>query len=213
LVVAFWLVRRVRLRYDNDLTNNICAAVSTATPNNLAQTCTLFFFATFFVGYNTDIALGNAILAIRDQRTIGAAGGAAASTRTLIAGVCQSVYNAVLTNRRMQMTPQYVVPAVLAAGLPQTSIKQLIAALAVNTSRAIAAVPGMTPEIQRIAVSSYKLALQESYKTVWLVSLAFTGIGIILGLFSPNTKKYLHDRIATTLATTKTRTRQVEESV
>lgn len=86
-------------------------------------------------------------------------------------------------------------------------------ALAVNTPRAIAAVPGMTPQIQAVAVSANKLALQESYKTVWLVSLAFTGCGIILGLLSPNTKKFLHSKVATTLATGKTRTRESQATV
>lgn len=155
------------------------------------------------MGYNTDLALGNAILAIKDQRTIGAAGGAAASTRTLVAAICQSVYNSVLTNKKAELIPKHVIPAVISLGLPQTSIPALLKAIAVGTAKALSAVPGMTPQIQAATVAADKLALQESYRVVWLVSLAFTGVGIILALMSPNTQKYLHDKVATTLSSGK----------
>lgn len=151
------------------------------------------------MGYNTDISLGNTIIAINDQRQIGAAGGAAASGRTAVAAICQAVYGVVLSNQKLQQVPAHVVPSVLKAGLPESSIKSLLAALSVGTSAALAAVPGITPEIQAVAVRANLDALGQSYKVVWLVSLAFTGIGVILGVMSPNTERFLVKKVAITL--------------
>jgi len=151
------------------------------------------------MGYVADIALGNAIITITDQREIGAAGGAAASVRTAVAGTCQAVYNAVLANRRAKTVPAAVIPAVLRAGLPQSSTAPILSALQLGTPKAWSAVQGLTPEIRSVAVSAYQSGLGQAFKTVWLASLAFTGLGVCLSLLAPNTDKLLTDKVAVSL--------------
>ncbi|OAL50140.1 MFS general substrate transporter [Pyrenochaeta sp. DS3sAY3a] len=181
----------------------LLASVSTATPQNQNQSAALFFFAAFFMGYVADIALGNAIITITDQREIGAAGGASASVRTAVAGTCQAVYNVVLSNRRAKTVPAAVVPAVLAAGLPRNSTASILAALSLGTPGAWSAVGGLTPAIRATAIQAYQSGLAEAFKTVWFTSLAFTGLGVCLSLLSPNTEKLLTGKVAVSLAARK----------
>ncbi|KAI4925338.1 hypothetical protein J4E85_007217 [Alternaria conjuncta] len=181
----------------------LLASVSTANPSNQAQSSALIFFSAMMMGYVADIALGNAILTITDQREIGAAGGAAASVRTAVAGTCQAVYNVVLANRRSTTVPAAVVPAVLGAGLPKDSTASILSALSLGTPAAWSAVKGLTPEIRAVAVSAYHSGLSQAFKTVYLVSLAFTGLGILLSLLAPNTSKLLTEKVAVSLQTRK----------
>jgi hypothetical protein len=157
------------------------------------------------MGYVADIALSNAIITITDQREIGAAGGAAASVRTAVAGTCQAVYNVILANRRATTVPAAVIPAVLRAGLPQTSVAPILAALSLKTPAAWAAVKGLTPEIRAIAVSSYQAGLRQAFETVWLASLAFTGLGVCLSFLAPNTGQFLTGKVAVSLSARKGR--------
>jgi hypothetical protein len=157
------------------------------------------------MGWVADLALGNAILTITDQREIGAAGGAAASVRTAIAGTCQAVYNVVLTNKRGTTVPAAVIPAVLAAGLPEASTTSILSALSLGKPAAWNAVNGLTPEIRAVAVKAYQAGLGEAFKTVWLTSLAFTGLGVVLAFFSPTTTKLLTDKVAVNLNNNKTK--------
>jgi hypothetical protein len=41
--------------------------------------------------------------------------------------------------------------------------------------------------------------LGQAFKTVWLVSLGFTGVGVLFGLLAPNTEKLSTDKIAVSL--------------
>lgn len=139
------------------------------------------------------------MISISDQQQIGAAGGAATSGRTAIAAVCQTVYNVVLTNRKLQTIPAHVIPAVTAAGLPATSVKAVLTALSLGTARSWEAIPGLTPAIKGVAVKAFQSGLGDAYKTVWLTSLAFTGLGVGLAFFSPNTEDLLTNKVATEL--------------
>lgn len=83
-----------------------------------------------------------------------------------------------------------------------------------GTPKAFAAVPGLTPAIKSVALAANQAGLAQSYRLVWLTSLAFTGIGVILALMSPNTKQYLTDKVVITLKNDKRgKPRKVEEDV
>jgi hypothetical protein len=152
---------------------------------------------------HSSFTLGNAILTITDQREIGAAGGAAASIRTAVAGTCQAVYDVILTNRKTSTIPTNVVPAVLAAGLPASSTKAILAARHLGNPASGAAVKELTPEIRAVAIAANQTGLGQAFKTVWLSSLAFTGLGVLLSLSAPNTEKLLTDDVAVSLVSKK----------
>lgn len=64
---------------------------------------------------------------------------------------------------------------------------------------ALAAVPGLTPTISAAGALAYRHAYMDAYRTVFLVSIAFGGLGIIVSFFVPNVDKNMTNSIATTL--------------
>jgi hypothetical protein len=152
-----------------------------------------------FIGYNEIIALSNAMISIPNHQEIGTAGGLATAGRASIAAVCQTVYNTILSNRLLVTIPQTIVPAVTAAGLHQESVQALLEALKLNTPAAWAAVPGLNSEITAVAIEANQYAYAAAYKTVFLSSLAFTGLSVIMSLLSPNVDNLMTSKVSTTL--------------
>jgi hypothetical protein len=92
--------------------------------------------------------------------------------------VALSVYTTILTNTQTAEAARIIPAAATAAGLPQSSVSQLITALSLGAS-ALAEVPGITDNI----IAAASAALQQSYvvglRTTALSSLAFGVVGII----------------------------------
>jgi len=86
--------------------------------------------------------------------------------------------------------------AVEKAGLPTTSIPALIAGLQGTGNLTSLAVPGLTPAINATAATAYRVAQSEAYKTVFLVSFAFSGMGMILCWFVTNNDQSMEQYVA-----------------
>lgn len=169
------------------------------TPDNRASVCTLLFLSVTFIGYNEIIALSNAMISIPNHQEIGTAGGLATAGRASIAAVCQTVYNTILSNRLLATVPEHVVPAVTAAGFPKEDLQALLVALKLGTPAAWAAVPNLSEEVMAIALQANQYAYAAAYKTVFLSSLAFTGLSVIMSLLSPNVDSLMTNKISATL--------------
>jgi hypothetical protein len=83
-------------------------------------------------------------------------------------------------------------------------VANFIAAITANTAAAWSQVEGLTPTIQAIGVRAYQEASADAYKTVYLSTLAFSGVGIILCFFTPNVDNKLTSDVAITLHEKKT---------
>lgn len=136
---------------------------------------------------------------LHDQKEIGVSVGVAGSVRSGLSTIASTIYVVILTNRLNKTVPAAVGPAVIAAGLPESSVVDLLGALAIGTADAFKAVPGLTLEIQSVAVTAYKNGSTAAYSTVFLASLAFTGTGILLSLLIPDVKSRMTDQVAATL--------------
>jgi hypothetical protein len=122
----------------------------------------------------------------------------AGSIRFLISSIAATVYSVILSNRLTKTIAAQVPPALLAAGLPATSIPSFIAAFALGPT-AFAAVPGVTPDIIAAGSSAYKHANADAYRTVFLSNIAFSGVAIVCSLLLPNVDHLLTNQVATTL--------------
>lgn len=63
--------------------------------------------------------------------------------------------------------------------------------------------PGITAKIIGAGAQAYKVAYSEAFKTVFLATIAFTGLGIILAVFVPNVEKLMTDKVGVTLHKTR----------
>lgn len=95
-----------------------------------------------------------------------------------------------------QTVPAVVTPAVEQAGLPASSVASFIAGF---TSGSFADVPGVTDKIIAVGTAAYKVANADAYRTVFLTTIAFTGIAVIISLFSPNVDDKMTNQVAVKL--------------
>lgn len=160
----------------------------------------LVFLAVTCIGYNEAIVLPLATICIRDQNEIGTAAGIAGSTRSAISTVASTIYTVVLTARIGKTIPAIVPAAVINAGLPSSSVVDYMKAIATGGSAsALAAIEGISPDILAAGAKAYELAYSDSYRTIFLTSIAFGVSGITCSFFVPNIEGLMTDNVAATL--------------
>jgi hypothetical protein len=89
-----------------------------------------------------------------------------------------SVYTTILTNVQSTQMIKLVPPAAISAGLPKSSVEQLLAALPLG-SAALSKVPGITTDIIVAAAAAFQQSYVVGLRTTCLSSLSFGVIGII----------------------------------
>jgi hypothetical protein len=100
--------------------------------------------------------------------------------------------------------PSKVPPAVIASGLPASSVVSYMTAIAGGgTEKLLAGVEGLTPEILAIGARAYEFAYSNAYRTIFLTSIAFGLLGIICNFFVPIVEDFMTVNVAATLGTRK----------
>ena len=108
---------------------------------------------------------------------------------------------AILNNKVASNTDSHVVPALLKAGLPESSVEELLTSLASGSSSAIAAVPGVTSKIIAVAGATLKQAYFEFFKIVFLATIPFGAIALAASLFSKDIDSRLTHNVVRRLDT------------
>lgn len=119
--------------------------------------------------------------------------GVLGAIRTAISAIATSMYSSILTTESSKYIPQYVTPAALGAGLPESSLAALFTAI---TAGDYSTVPGITPEIISVTGVAVKHAYSLAFRTVYLCTLPFGVLLLIAAVLSPNVEKYLTDEVA-----------------
>jgi hypothetical protein len=172
--------------------------VATCNPDTRARACGLVATGSFFIGWAESLAIAAITLTTLNQSELGSAGGIGGSIRFLITSISTTVYNVVLSNRQADEIPKKVTSAVIASGLPASSVSAFIQAFTVGPS-AFADIPGITPSIIAAGSQAYKVATSNSFRTVFLTTIAFSCVGLVTTLFLPNFDSLMSNKIATTL--------------
>jgi MFS family permease len=177
----------------------LLACAATVTPDNKSTQIALIYIGCVFIGWNESICLSNCGILVHDQREIGVAGGLAGSVRSVISSILQAIYVSVFTNRLTSTVSEEVPAALMNAGLPSTSVPGFLEAMAAGTADAFSSVPGISANIIAVGLRAYKQANADAYRTVYLVTIATSGIAIILTWFAPNTDHLMTGQVAATL--------------
>lgn len=172
--------------------------MATCTPDTRARAATLVSLGVFFIGWTESLAITMVTLTVKNQNELGSASGVAGSIRFLISSVSATIYTVILSNRLATTIPATVGPAVIKAGLPANSTADFIAAFALGPT-AFEKIPGVTPTILAVGTRAYQIANASAYRTVFLSTIAFTGVAVIATLFLPNVDHLLTGDVATTL--------------
>jgi hypothetical protein len=99
--------------------------------------------------------------------------------RTAVGSIFTSVFLAILTSKVPVEIAARVPQAAVEAGLPQSSLTQLFAAITAGTPAAMAAVPGISPAIMTAVANSLANSYAAAYAYVYYAAVAVGGVGII----------------------------------
>lgn len=127
---------------------------------------------------------------------IGLASGFQSSCRGNMGTIATAIYSTVLANRNLQSIPSRVRKAALLAGLDADAVPNAIAAAEAGTEAAYEAVPGLTPSIEKAIKLAVQAANVQSFRTMFLVSLAFGLTAILASWFIGNLDGHLTDDVA-----------------
>jgi hypothetical protein len=106
----------------------------------------------------------------------------------------------VLTIRTTKTLSTEVPAALIKAGLPASSVADYMTAIAGGgLPKALAAVKGLTPAIEAVGARAYQVAYADAYRTIFLTSLGFGGLAMIIACFVPNIENLMVDAVAATL--------------
>ncbi|CAK7200619.1 hypothetical protein SEUCBS139899_003317 [Sporothrix eucalyptigena] len=136
---------------------------------------------------------------------IGVTMGFYASIRAITGTIALSIYVSVYSARLPVFLDRDITSFATAAGLPTSSVSDLLAAVSNGTTAALEAVPGMTSTILG-AVSEGTLAgYHDTFKVVFLATLAFGGLAIISAFFIQEIGHLLNNFVNKTLTNTSKR--------
>ncbi|KAJ5937122.1 hypothetical protein N7466_003572 [Penicillium verhagenii] len=155
----------------------------------------------FAVGYLELITLIMCPLYCKPE-DIGLASGFLGSAKQVAGTIATAIYVAILDSRIAKNLPDDVSAAALDAGLPKSSLAQLLTAVSTGSATATEAVPGITENIILVVTNATKTAYSQAFRTVFLASIAFGGAAIVAALLSVPMDDKLNNAVAAKLSGT-----------
>lgn len=123
--------------------------------------------------------------------------------------VATALYSSVLANEVGKNLPKYVVPAATDAGLPESSMESLFAAI---TEGDLSEVPGINSGIIAAVSEAAKTAYASSFKVVFYTTIPFSVILLLSAFLVPDMKKFLSHNVAKKLQDKKFNAESVEKT-
>ncbi|KAK8092846.1 hypothetical protein PG999_014433 [Apiospora kogelbergensis] len=151
-------------------------------------------FATAAVGFNENIAFPGVTL-LFDACDIGLAAGALASIRSMGGAVAQALYVSILNTQVAARLAADVGPAAVRAGLPESSLAALFAAIKAADD-GFAGVPGASREVAAAVARQVRDSYVASFRVVFLATIPFGFLLVLFACFVPNMEKYLTGNVA-----------------
>ncbi|KAF2013879.1 fungal trichothecene efflux pump [Aaosphaeria arxii CBS 175.79] len=185
------------------------AALAASNASTQNQTTALLLIGTIGAGYIENLTLSSTAY-LWDPADMGLVTGVLGAIRTAISAIATSMYSSILATESAKYIPQYVTPAVLSAGLPESSLPSLFAGITLGN---FTAVKGITPEVLGVVGTEVKRAYSMSFRTVFLCTLPFGVILIIAAIMSPNVEDYLTDEVARKLHGNKEKNTTMQKEV
>ncbi|KAH6987232.1 trichothecene efflux pump [Ilyonectria destructans] len=167
-------------------------SLTTISIDRWAATIALGVLTCASIGFVENISFPGVTL-IWEPQDIGLATGVLGSIRGFGGAIAQSLYVSVLNNQLVKKIPEHVIPAAKAAGLPESSMDQLLAGTSTGD---FSAVPGITDSILSSVAVAMKDAYIGSYKIVFYTTIPFSVILFLMAFLVPNMEKFLGNNVA-----------------
>ncbi|KAF4996845.1 hypothetical protein FDECE_12281 [Fusarium decemcellulare] len=178
----------------------IASAISHAFMTSLTSISVDRWAATIAIGTIVCTAIGfvenitfPGVTLIWEAQDIGLATGILGSIRGFGGAIAQALYVSVLNNELAKKIPENVVPAALGAGLPESSLEQLLAGTATGD---FSGVPGITDKIIAAVAAALKDSYVGSFKIVFYTTIPFSVVLLAMSFLVPNMEKFLGYNVA-----------------
>lgn len=106
------------------------------------------------------------------------------------------IFSQIWTSKLLVILPAKVSRVAAAAGLPRSSIPQLIAALMNHDTKSLQQIPGVTPQILEAAEHAMAQAYSDSFRFIWYALIPFAAITLLVSLFLKTTREQMNMQVA-----------------
>jgi hypothetical protein len=168
-------------------------AVASSTPYSRGRTTAFILLGTMGAGYVENLTLSTMAL-VWEPDDIGLVAGVMGAIRTAAGALATSMYSSILATELTKHLKEYVGPAAVQAGLPNSSLSALYAGVSAGS---FDGVPGVTEGVLAAIAEPIKHAYAASFQTVFLCTIPFGAILIAAAIFyCPNVEDYMTDEVA-----------------
>jgi hypothetical protein len=116
--------------------------------------------------------------------------------RTILGSIFTAVFVAIYTNKIPGKMNEIVVPALTDAGLPASSIAQVLKVAANADQALLVKIPGMTTPILKVVNESVATAYGQSYAYVYYTAVALGVVSILAAASLRDFDHYLTDHVS-----------------
>ncbi|KAJ5916116.1 hypothetical protein N7504_000131 [Penicillium tannophilum] len=170
-------------------------AMSTINYMDQASAVAFAFLAVFPMGWG-EIFTMLMVQYIVSDRDLGVAFAVVSSMRTILGSIFTAIFVAIYTNKIPGEMDTYVVPALTDAGLPESSIAQVLSVAASASQAALEKIPGMTADILKVTNESVATAYGHAYAYVYYTAVALGVVCILAAASLRDFDHYLTDHVS-----------------
>jgi hypothetical protein len=174
------------------LCTTFVTALAASNQNTRGMSVAFLLIGSIAAGYVENLTL-SAVGLLWEPDDLGLVGGVLGAVRSAAGAIATAMYSSILTSESSKYLPQYVGPAAVEAGLPESSVPSLLASLSTGN---FTGVEGITADITTAVRVATWDAYSISYRTVFLCTLPFGVILLIASVLAPNVEDYLTDEVA-----------------
>jgi hypothetical protein len=168
------------------------SAIASSTEYTRTRSVIFLLVGAAAAGYVENLTLSTMAL-VWDREDIGLVSGVLATIRTAAGSIAIALYSSLLSSGLTKYLLEYVPDAAIGAGLPASSVTDLLAGISAGS---YVDVPGITATIIEAVGHAVKQAYSMSFRTVFLATLPFGAILLVSAIFTPNVEDYLTDDVA-----------------
>ncbi|KAI5861006.1 fungal trichothecene efflux pump [Durotheca rogersii] len=170
-------------------------AMASVDTNELGQAAAFSFLAMLPVGWGEVITM-LMVQYVASDMDLGVAFSVVSAMRSVVGSIFTAIFSAEVSNTLPQKLSSIAVPAVTAAGLPSSSVADLLLAVPAGTKEALLAVPGMNDSILAVATESIAQSYAAAYAYPYYTSLGLGVIAILAAASIRDFDHYLTDHVS-----------------
>lgn len=116
--------------------------------------------------------------------------------RSIVGAIFTAVFTAELSNKFPEKLSTIAIPAITSAGLPNSSLSDLMQAITAGTEDALKSVPGMNDDILAVTSTKISEAYAAAYAYPYYTALALALVSLIAALGIRDFDHYLTDHVS-----------------